>query len=86
MTFAVIAWLASKFCAVIAMGRATSKISAMPMSAAPCSANNVAGCALVTSVTTCPMKIGIIVSRMATMKPATNRATNRGFACLAKCQ
>ena len=86
VTFAAIAWLASRFCAVSARGRSRSSTTAMPIRRNPCSANSVAGLALVTSVTTRPMKRGIIVSMIATMNPATNSAANSGFAWRAKCQ
>ena len=79
-TFAAIAWFDSRFCVVSASGRTNSSTTAMTSSVLPCSANSVFGSALVTNVTTRPMKIGISVSSSATAKPATNSAANRPFA------
>ncbi len=58
-TLAAIAWLATRFCAVIASGRPISSTSAMPMSMCHCSASSVFGSLAVISVTTRPMKTGI---------------------------
>ena len=68
--------------------RAQRPAAPAPCRAAAASARRTAssGFALVTSVTTRPMKIGIIVSSSATTKPATNSAANSRFACRAKCQ
>ncbi len=49
-------------------------------------ASNSSGLLLLTSVTTFPMKTGIITSISATAKPAANSAVNGPFAWRAKCQ
>ena len=79
-TFAEIAWWAIRFCAVSASGRTTSSTAAMPRSTCQDCSHRRAGSLDVTSVTTRPMKTGIIESSSATMNPVANRATNRPLA------
>ena len=82
-TLAEIAWLDSRFCVVSAIGRNTSKVSAIASSSGQKSASSVCGALVVISVITRPMKIGIIVSSNATTKPTANKAMNSPFACRA---
>ena len=79
-TLAEIAWLASRFCAVSASGRAISSTSAMPRRCGQNFANSSSGGLEVISVTMRPMNTGIVESSSATTKPAANSAANRPFA------
>ena len=85
-TLTAIAWLLTRFCAICASGRSSSSTTAMPSSIGQFSVHSVSGLLDVTSVTMRPMKAGMVESRMATMKPATNSAANSHFAWRAKCQ
>jgi hypothetical protein len=71
---------------VNAAGRNTSRTIAMPRSHGQEVASSVSGLLSVTSVTTLPMKTGIITSSSATTMPIANRPMNSALACRAKCQ
>src|SRR5437764_6739955 len=85
-TLAEIAWLAIRFCAVSASGRAISSTSAMPKRCGQNFANSSCGLTAVINVTIRPRNTGTLESRSATTKPAANKAANRPFAWRAKCQ
>jgi hypothetical protein len=85
-TFAEIAWLAIRFCAVSASGRATSSTKAMPRRCGQNRANNSSGGLAVINVMMRPMNTGMVESSKATTSPAANKAANRPFAWRAKCQ
>jgi len=80
-TLAAIAWFISKCWMVNAAGRKTSRTIAMPSSHDQEVASSISGLLSVTSVTTLPMKTGIITSSSATTKPMANRPMNSAFAC-----
>ena len=85
-TFAAMAWFIRRCWLVEASGRNTSSTPAMPSSHGQAVARSSSGLLAVTSVTTLPMKTGIITSISATAKPTANRPMNSGFAWRAKCQ
>ena len=85
-TLADTAWLAIRFCVVIANGRAISSTSAMPRRCGQKFANSLSGGLEVISVTMRPMKMGIVESSSATMKPAANSPANSPLDWRAKCQ
>jgi len=58
----------------------------MPSSIGQDFASTLAGELFVTSVTTLPMKTGMVTSSSATAKPTTNSAMNRPLDWRAKCQ
>ena len=76
----MIAWLVIRFCRLSAKGRATSRMSAMPTSCGQLSCSSEPGSWPETRATTRPIKTGIVVSRIATIKPATKSAATRCFA------
>src|SRR6266566_2537744 len=84
-TLAEIAWFA-RFCAVSAIGRATSSTNAIPNRCGQNFANSSSGGLAVINVTMRPMNTGMVESSSATTKPAANKAANRPFAWRAKCQ
>ena len=71
---AAMAWLVISACSSRAMGRRISSTATMPSSCGPASRSSVPGAWLEISVTTRPMKTGMVVSSTATRKPATNSA------------
>ncbi len=79
----MIPWLVIKFCNSSAAGRATKRTSAIAMSCGQLSCSSEPGAWAETKVTTRPMKTGIVVSRIATIKPVTKRAATRCRACRA---
>src|SRR5262252_6554071 len=85
-TLAEIAWFAIRFCAVSAIGRATSSTNAIAKRCGQNFANSSSGGLAVISVTMRPMNTGMVESSNATTKPAANNAANRPFAWRAKCQ
>ena len=78
-TLAAIAWFMTRFCAVSASGRPISSTAAMPSSIGSDSASSLSGWLEVTSVTTRPIKTGMVASSSATMKPVMNSSDEQPF-------